>query len=114
MTALTTTLRAALAAALIAGTAFSACAQPFGGFGGGAAAGGGAAHVEEALTVMHQHFASADADHDGRITREQARAYMPFVFRNFDAIDTQHTGSVTMAQIEAYAARQGMARRGAR
>lgn len=97
-------VRAALAATLLAGAALSASAQP------NAAAAG---HVEEALTVMHQRFESADSNRDGRISREDARQRMPFVYRNFDAIDTNHTGYVTMAQIEAYAARQAMNRRGA-
>jgi len=95
-------VRAALAAALVAGAALSANAMP-------PVAGG--AHLEEALTVMHQRFDSADSNHDGRISREDARDRMPFVYRNFDAIDTEHKGYVTMAQIEAYAARQGMSRR---
>ena len=74
----------------------------------------GAAHLEEALTVVDPRLDSADSNHDGRISREDARDRMPFVYRNFDAIDTEHKGYVTMAQIEAYAARQGMARRGMR
>ncbi|SFN27213.1 EF-hand domain-containing protein [Variovorax sp. OV329] len=105
MTRLNTTVRnavrATLAAVLVAGAALSANAQPMGGN-----------HIEEALTVMHQRFDSADSNHDGRISREDARDRMPFVYRNFDAIDTARKGYVTMAQIEAYAARQGMARRG--
>ena len=105
MTQLTTparnALRATLAAILVAGAALTANAQPMGGN-----------QVEEALTVMHQRFESADSNHDGRISREDARDRMPFVYRNFDAIDTEHKGYVTMAQIEAYAARQGMSRHG--
>lgn len=103
-TTLRNAVRAALAAVLVAGAALSANAMP-------PAAG---SHVEEALTVMHQRFESADTNHDGRISREDARDRMPFVYRNFDAIDTEHKGYVTMAQIEAYAARQGMSRRGMR
>ena len=101
ITILRNAMRVILATALAAGAAVSANAMP---------AGGG--HVEEALTVMHQRFDTADSNHDGRISREEARQHMPFVYRNFDAIDTQHTGYVTSAQIEAYAARQAMNRRG--
>jgi len=100
-TALRNTVRAALAAIALATTALYASAQPAAG-----------AHVEEALTVMHQRFESADSNHDGRISRDDARTRMPFVYRNFDAIDAEHKGYVTMAQIEAYAARQAMNRRG--
>ncbi|MBS0452231.1 MAG: EF-hand domain-containing protein [Proteobacteria bacterium] len=96
-------MRVILATALAAGAATAANAMP---------PAGGGSHVEEALTVMHQRFDAADSNHDGRISREEARQHMPFVYRNFDAIDTEHKGYVTSAQIEAYAARQAMARRG--
>lgn len=112
MTSLTTStsslrnaVRAALAAVLVAGAALSANAMPLS---------GGGSHVEEALTVMQQRFESADSNHDGRISREDARDRMPFVYRNFDAIDTEHRGYVTLPQIEAYAARQGIQHRGMR
>lgn len=101
-------VRAAVAAVVLATSALTASAMPFGN--ASPAAGG---HVEEALTVMQQRFQSADSDHDGRISREQARERMPFVYRNFDAIDTNHSGYVTLAQIEAFAARQAMNKRGA-
>jgi hypothetical protein len=100
VTVLRNAIRVILATALAVGAATAANAMP-------AAAG----HVEEALTVMHQRFEAADTNHDGRISREDARSRMPFVYRNFDAIDTEHKGYLTMAQIEAYAARQAMARR---
>ena len=48
-------------------------------------------------------FAAADANHDGRLTREEASSGMPFVYKHFDDIDKQKAGSVTMADIAAYA-----------
>ena len=53
---------------------------------------------------MRKRFGAADANVDGRLTRDEAKGRMPWVYRNFEAIDSAHTGAVTMEQIEAYAA----------
>ncbi|HPR45397.1 MAG TPA: calcium-binding protein, partial [Ottowia sp.] len=58
-----------------------------------------------------QRFGAADTNVDGRLTRDEAKGHMPWVYRNFDAIDTAHTGAVTMQQIEAYAASTRRSRR---
>jgi hypothetical protein len=52
---------------------------------------------------MQARFAAADVDHDGRLTRDEAKSGMPFVYKHFDDIDTQKAGSITMADIAAYA-----------
>ncbi|MBS0429371.1 MAG: hypothetical protein JSR41_18995 [Proteobacteria bacterium] len=62
------------------------------------------ARQEQLRTELRKRFGAADANVDGRLTREEAKGRMPGVYRNFDAIDTAHTGAVTMEQIEAYAA----------
>lgn len=64
------------------------------------------ARQEQLRTELRKRFGAADANVDGRLTREEAKGRMPGVYRNFDAIDTAHTGAVTMEQIEAYAASQ--------
>ena len=50
---------------------------------------------------MAERFKSADADHDGKLTLDEAKAGFPMVARNFDKIDTGHTGSITLEQITA-------------
>jgi hypothetical protein len=45
-------------------------------------------------------FADADTDHDGRLSRTEARA-APYVARHFDAIDADHDGYVTRAELRA-------------
>jgi Ca2+-binding EF-hand superfamily protein len=45
-------------------------------------------------------FKKADADNDGTLTREEARA-MPRVEKNFDAIDTDKDGTVSLKEIRA-------------
>lgn len=64
----------------------------------------------ERLTQMRgelqKRFAAADANGDGKLTRDEAKGKMPMVEKNFDAIDTAHTGAITLADIETYAIAQ--------
>lgn len=69
------------------------------------------ARAKKLRTEAHQRFGAADTNVDGRLTRDEAKGHMPWVYRNFDAIDTAHTGAVTMQQIEAYAASTRRSRR---
>lgn len=62
------------------------------------------ARQEQLRTELRKRFGAADANVDGRLTRDEAKGKMPWVYRNFDAIDSAHIGAVTMEQIEAYAA----------
>ncbi|UVH60305.1 EF-hand domain-containing protein [Variovorax paradoxus] len=80
---------------LLAAVSFAACAQA-----------PDAGRAEQMRTELHKRFGAADTNVDGRLTRDEARGKMPWVYRNFDAIDSAHAGSVTMAQIEAYAVTQ--------
>lgn len=50
---------------------------------------------------MAERFKTADADHDGKLTLDEAKAGFPMVARNFDKIDTGHTGSITLEQLTA-------------
>jgi len=50
-----------------------------------------------------ERFKSADTNHDGKLTLEEAQAGMPMVAKNFDQIDAAKTGSVTLEQVMAAA-----------
>ncbi|HEY2558833.1 MAG TPA: EF-hand domain-containing protein [Caldimonas sp.] len=73
-------------------------------------AGAGAGHAGRAAK-MQERFAAADTNHDGRLSREEAQAGMPFVFKHFDEIDKQKTGSITMADIAAFAGERRAAKK---
>lgn len=49
-----------------------------------------------------ERFAKADADHDGKLTREEAQKGMPFVAKHFDQIDASKAGHVSLDQILHY------------
>ncbi len=87
-------LAAALLACLVVGAAHAQTALP------------DASRGEALRSQLTQRFAAADTNADGRLSRDEAKAGMPRVYRNFDAIDSAHAGSITLAQIEAYLASQ--------
>lgn len=77
---------------------------------GACAQGGRAARMQE---ETQKRFAAADANKDGKLTREEARDRMPRVYSNFDAIDATRAGSISLEQVLAYARTQaGQRRRG--
>ncbi len=88
--------------ALLAVATFSGCAR------------GQGPRVARMAQELEQRFTQADRDHDGRLTREEARAGMPWAERNFDAIDTARTGSIGLAQVKAHARAEFAQRRGNR
>ncbi|MES2945522.1 MAG: hypothetical protein V4772_21860, partial [Pseudomonadota bacterium] len=55
---------------------------------------------------LQKRFATADANGDGKLSREEARGKMPMVEKNYDAIDTARTGAITLGDIESYAIAQ--------
>ena len=61
---------------------------------------------------LQKRFTAADADGDGKLTRDEAKNGMPFVYKHFDEIDTGKTGAITMRDIAACAAAQRAARKG--
>lgn len=61
-----------------------------------------------------ERFAAADANHDGKLTREEADAKMPMVARNFDQIDKAQKGYVTLDEIQAFSRERMAARRAAK
>lgn len=51
-------------------------------------------------------FKAADVNHDGKLTREEAKAGMPRVAKAFDKIDVEKKGYITLEQLQAFANRQ--------
>lgn len=69
----------------------------------GATGGAGGGKMRAAF---EKRFAKADANNDGKLSKDEARA-MPRISKNFDAIDANHDGFVTPEEIgAAMAARQ--------
>jgi Ca2+-binding EF-hand superfamily protein len=58
--------------------------------------------MEKARTELQKRFEAADTNKDGKLTREEAQAKMPKVYKNFDAIDASHAGAISLADIEAF------------
>ena len=94
----THTAVAAIAAGLLALAAGGAWAQ---------SAGKG----RDVAAELQKRFAAADLDHDGKLTRAEAQAGMPRLYRRFDEIDTAKAGFITLADIAAYARERGAARK---
>jgi len=67
--------------------------------------------AKQMAAEMQKRFAAADKNGDGRLTKEEARAGMPFVFKHFDEIDKSKQGSISLAEIAAFAREQRAARK---
>jgi Ca2+-binding EF-hand superfamily protein len=50
-------------------------------------------------------FASCDKNHDGKLTKEEAKGCMPRIYEHFSFIDSDNKGYVTVAQIQNMASR---------
>ena len=50
--------------------------------------------AKQVAAEMQKRFAAADKNGDGRLTKEEAEAGMPYVYKHFDEIDKTKTGSV--------------------
>jgi len=72
-----------------------------------------AARLEKARGELHKRFEAADTNKDGKLTREEAQAKMPMVYKNFDAIDTGHAGTISLADIEVFLATRKGSRKSA-
>lgn len=72
-----------------------------------AAQGTDSARQEKMRAELQKRFKAADANADGRLSRDEAKAGMPRIYRNFDAIDADKTGSISLEQIAAFAEKQG-------
>ena len=63
-----------------------------------------AGRLEKARSELQKRFDAADTNKDGKLTRQEAQAKMPKVYKNFDAIDASHAGSISLADIETFVA----------
>lgn len=63
--------------------------------------------AQQAASAMSERFDAADADHDGKLTRDEANAGMPRIAAKFDAIDTDHKGYITKEQIVSFVKANG-------
>lgn len=52
---------------------------------------------------IKQRFAKCDKNHDGKLTKEEAKGCMPRIYDHFDYVDSAGNGYVTVAEIEAIA-----------
>ena len=52
---------------------------------------------------IKQRFAKCDKNHDGKLTKEEAKGCMPRIYDHFGYIDSAGNGYVTAAEIEAIA-----------
>jgi Ca2+-binding EF-hand superfamily protein len=78
-------------------TALDGCAM--------ARAGDRGARREAAIEKLHEKFQSADGDHDGFLSRDEAAKGMPRLAAHFDDADTDHDGKLSQAEVGAYAAK---------
>lgn len=58
------------------------------------------------LQMLTSRFAAADKDHNGKLTKAEAKGGMPRIYANFDRIDAAKRGFLTLDQIKAAAASQ--------
>ncbi|WP_316149337.1 EF-hand domain-containing protein [Cupriavidus sp. BIC8F] len=56
----------------------------------------------EAKARISERFKIADTNHDGKLSREEAQAGAPVIYKHFDKIDVKKSGYVTERQIGAY------------
>ena len=52
-----------------------------------------------------ERFAKCDTNHDGQLTKEEAKGCMPRIYDHFSYIDANNKGYVTVAEIQAMADR---------
>jgi hypothetical protein len=62
--------------------------------------------------TMEEHFAQANAAHDGHLTLDEAKAGYRSLVRHFPDIDAKHKGYVTIEDLRAWRAQQRAARNG--
>jgi len=68
--------------------------------------------IKQMAAEMQKRFAAADKNGDGRLTKDEAQAGMPYVYKHFDEIDKNRQGTISLAEIAAYAREQRAARQG--
>jgi len=72
-----------------------------------------AERAQQVAAEMQKRFAAADANGDGKLSKDEAKGKMPFVYKHFDEIDSAHSGAVTLSDIAAFARAKQAARKAA-
>ena len=67
--------------------------------------------AKEAKAELEKKFSDADANGDGKLTRDEANGKMPRIYQSFDEIDTGKNGYVTLEQVQDFAKAKLKARR---
>jgi hypothetical protein len=52
--------------------------------------------------VLERLYQRADGNHDGRITREEARGHLPITYAEYDKIDIEKRGWISLEQYLAF------------
>jgi len=68
------------------------------------------ARKQQLVEELKKRFAAADANGDGKLTKDEANGKMPRVYQNFDAIDKNKKGYVTLQEIMAYGTERSASR----
>ena len=69
------------------------------------------ARAEKAKAELEKRFNAADANHDGKLSKDEAKAGMPKVYEKFDEIDTGKTGFITLDQVKSEIGKMAAERR---
>jgi hypothetical protein len=65
--------------------------------------------LADKVSVMDRNFDAADRNHDGLLSRDEAKAgHVPFIVSNFDAIDVAKRGLVSKDEVHAFIRRSLM------
>ena len=56
-------------------------------------------HRGAAIERLREKFQSADIDHDGFLSRDEAAKGMPRIAAHFDEADTDHDGKLSQAEV---------------
>ena len=60
----------------------------------------GTVHKERVKLELEPHFAKADVNKDGQLSRDEAQKGMPLIYQKFDLIDADKNGFVTLDEIK--------------
>jgi Ca2+-binding EF-hand superfamily protein len=62
------------------------------------------------MEKLRAKFATADANHDGSLSRDEASSGMPRMAKHFDEADADRDGKLSMTEVTAYIAKARAAR----